>query len=29
MMGERTSRTFAKTMIFLEEMEKGVDGDAK
>ncbi|CAF9934768.1 MAG: hypothetical protein ALECFALPRED_006080 [Alectoria fallacina] len=25
--GEKTSRTFAKTMNFLEEMEKKVDGD--
>lgn len=29
MMGEKTSRTFAKTMSFLEEMEKRVDGDGK
>ena len=29
MMGEKTSRTFAKTMNFLEEMEKRVDGDGK
>ena len=29
MMGEKTSRTFAKTMNFLEEMEKRVDSDGK
>ena len=29
MMGEKTTRTFAKTMNFLEEMEKRVDGDTK
>ena len=29
MLGEKTSRTFAKTMSFLEEMGKRVDGDAK
>ncbi|CAF9937422.1 hypothetical protein IMSHALPRED_011133 [Imshaugia aleurites] len=29
MMGKKTSRTFAKTMNFLEEMEKRVDGDTK
>ena len=29
MVGEKTSRTLAKTMSFLEEMEKRVDGDGK
>lgn len=27
--GEKTSRTFAKTLGFLEEMEKKVDGDER
>ncbi len=28
-LGEKTSRKFAKTMNFLEEMEKRVNGDTK